>query len=197
MRTSIAIAAAAAMLATALSGCTNHHISDAGQAPDSGYEASNHTNMALGASTGMDMLHSSSAELPEGLQAAEHPKFKIGSSVILHADHMPGMEGANATIVGAYNTIACAVTYTPTTGGDEVKDHKWVIREELRNAIRSALYPGNEVVLEADHMNGMAGARGTIDSAEKTVVYMVDYTPADGGEMVKNHKWVTEDELSY
>jgi hypothetical protein len=38
--------------------------------------------------------------------------------------------------------------------------------------------------------------RQTIDSAEHTTVYMVDYMPTTGGEMVKNHKWVTESELS-
>ncbi|MGV2448111.1 UNVERIFIED_CONTAM: DUF1541 domain-containing protein, partial [Bacillus sp. ATCC 13368] len=27
-------------------------------------------------------------------------------------------------------------------------------------------------------------------------VYMVDFTPTSGGEEVKNHKWVTESELS-
>ncbi|MEH7471494.1 YdhK family protein, partial [Priestia megaterium] len=42
----------------------------------------------------------------------------------------------------------------------------------------------------------MKGAKATIDSAEKTTVYRVDYKPTTGGEKVKNHKWVTESELS-
>jgi hypothetical protein len=45
-------------------------------------------------------------------------------------------------------------------------------------------------------MEGMKGAEAEIVSSEKTVVYMVDYTPASGEKEVKNHKWVTEDELS-
>ncbi len=45
-------------------------------------------------------------------------------------------------------------------------------------------------------MKGMKGAKATIDSAEKTTVYMVDYTPTTGGKKVKNHKWVTESALS-
>ncbi len=45
-------------------------------------------------------------------------------------------------------------------------------------------------------MKGMDGAKAIIDSAEPTTVYMVDYTPTTGGEPVKNHKWVTESELS-
>lgn len=41
----------------------------------------------------------------------------------------------------------------------------------------------------------MKGATAEIESAEQTTVYMVDYTPTDGGEVVTNHKWVTEEEL--
>lgn len=44
-------------------------------------------------------------------------------------------------------------------------------------------------------MNGMKGAKAEIDSVEKSTVYMVDYTPTTGGEVVENHKWVTESEL--
>lgn len=45
-------------------------------------------------------------------------------------------------------------------------------------------------------MKGMDGATAVIDSAENTTVYMIDYTPTDGGTKVSNHKWVTESELS-
>ena len=57
------------------------------------------------------------------------------------------------------------------------------------------LEKGTEVTLEADNMKGMKGAKATIDSAENTTVYMVDYQPATGGNMVTNHKWVTEEEV--
>ena len=56
--------------------------------------------------------------------------------------------------------------------------------------------PGDEATLAADHMEGMDGATATIDSAEDTTVYMVDFTPTTGGEPVTNHKWVTEEELT-
>lgn len=49
--------------------------------------------------------------------------------------------------------------------------------------------------MNADHMEGMNGATAVIDSAEQTTVYMVDFT-STSGEEVKNHKWVTESELS-
>lgn len=144
----------------------------------------------------MQMNHASSAEVPEGLKKAENPKYVEGSKVIMHTNHMKGMNGAEATIVGAYDTTAYVVSYTPTTGGEEVKNHKWVIQEEIKDSDNKNLQPGTEVTLEADHMPGMKGAKAKIDSAEKTTVYMVDYKPTTGGEIVKNHKWVTESELS-
>ncbi|ULT58759.1 YdhK family protein [Neobacillus drentensis] len=143
-----------------------------------------------------DMDHSGSGEIPAGLKVAENPKYKVGDQAILKSDHMEGMNGAEATVVGAFDTIAYAVTYTPTTGGNPVKNHKWVIQEEIKDAGDKALEPGTKVTMQADHMEGMDGATGTIDSAEKTTVYMVDYTPTTGGEKVTNHKWVTESELS-
>ncbi|WP_390628897.1 YdhK family protein [Bacillus litorisediminis] len=143
-----------------------------------------------------EMNHSSSGEVPEGLQEAENPTYEVGSQAILETDHMEGMKGATATIVGAYDTTVYAVSYTPTTGGEKVEKHKWVIHEEIQDAGEEPFKPGDEVILEAAHMEGMEGATAVIDSAEQMTVYMVDYTPTDGGEKVKNHKWVTESELS-
>jgi len=71
-----------------------------------------------------------------------------------------------------------------------------VIHEELIDAGDAPLEPGTEVKTEASHMEGMEGATLEIDSAEQTTVYMVDFITTTGGEEVKNHKWVTESELS-
>lgn len=142
----------------------------------------------------MDM--SSSGEVPEGLKEAENPKYPVGSKAIITDAHMEGMKGAEATIVGAYETTVYTVSYTPTTGGERVENHKWVIHEELIDAGEAPVEPGTEVKTEASHMEGMEGATLEIDSAEETTVYMVDFTPTTGGEEVKNHKWVTESELS-
>jgi len=143
-----------------------------------------------------NMNHSGSGEVPEGLKEAPNPTYGIGTQAIIDSDHMAGMKGATATIVGAYDTTVYTISYTPTTGGEEVKNHKWVIHEELQNPGAPPLQPGTEVVVNADHMEGMKGATAKIDSAEQTTVYMVDFTPTTGGEEVKNHKWVTESELS-
>ncbi|USB31741.1 YdhK family protein [Paenibacillus sp. YPG26] len=143
-----------------------------------------------------EMDHSGSGEVPPELKSAANPTYKVGSQAMVQTDHMSGMKGATGTIVGAYDTIVYAVTYTPVTGGEQVPNHKWVIHEELQAAQAESYNPGDEVVLEADHMKGMKGAKATIDSAERTTVYMIDYTPTNGGPKVTNHKWVTEDELT-
>lgn len=140
------------------------------------------------------MNHSTSGEVPEDLQQAENPEFEEGDKAIIRADHMKGMEGATATIAGAYDTTAYELTFEPTNGGDPVENHKWIIHEELNNAGEQPLQPGDTAEIEATHMDGMNGATATIDRAENTTVYMVDFTTTDGEE-VTNHKWLTESEL--
>ncbi len=140
--------------------------------------------------------HSSSSEVPKGLKEAVNPTYKVGSEVIIKTGHMEGMEGAKATIVGAYDTTAYAVSYTPTTGGERVSNHKWIIHEDIKDAATEPYKPGADVIMNADHMEGMMGAKAVIDTAEQTTVYMVDYTPTTGGDKVTNHKWVTESEIS-
>lgn len=144
----------------------------------------------------MEMEHSGSGELPAGLEEAKNPLYEVGSQAVINSDHMEGMKGAEATIVGAYDTTVYAVTYTPANGGEPVSNHKWVIHEELENAGEEPLEPGDEAVLAADHMKGMDGVTATVDSAEQTTVYMIDFNTTTGNDKVTNHKWVTEDELS-
>ncbi|MBO0587736.1 YdhK family protein [Sporosarcina sp. E16_8] len=170
-----------------LSGCGNNTSNEKGP---------NNNNESKQEVMKMEVNHSGSGEVPENLKVAVNPTYKVGSEAIIKANHMEGMEGAVATIVGAYDTTAYAISYTPVTGGKRVENHKWVIQEEIKDAGDKTFEPGTEVTIEADHMKGMKGARAVIDSAEKTTVYMIDYTPTTGGEKVTNHKWVTESELS-
>jgi hypothetical protein len=142
------------------------------------------------------MEHSDSGEVPEGLEKAENPTYEIGSKVTITEGHMKGMKGAEATVTGAYDTIAYMVSYTPTTGGERVENHKWVIQEEIKDAGDEPIGPGSKVTLNASHMKGMDGATAEIESAERTTVYMVDYISTTTGEKVENHKWVTESELT-
>lgn len=151
--------------------------------------SSNNTNMEHSS-------HSSGGEVPKDLKVAEDPTYEIGSEAIIQTDHMEGMKGATATIVGAYDTTAYTISYRPTTGGVPVTNHKWIIHEEIKNASEQPYESGVEVIMKADHMEGMKGAKAQIDAAEYTTVYMIDYTPTTGGDKVTNHKWVTENELS-
>ena len=130
---------------------------------------------------------------PEGIAAAEKPTYPVGTQVTLTTDHMEGMRDAPATVVGAYKTVAYAVDYTPTDGGPEVTNHRWVVQEELQDVGSERLADGTEVTIEADHMEGMKGATGTVASSTTQTVYMVDYK-ADGMTMT-NHKWVVEKEM--
>lgn len=143
-----------------------------------------------------EMVHDESGEIPTGLKEAENPTYEIGETVELQTDHMEGMKGAEATIVGAFDTVAYEVSYDPTNGDPREDNHKWVIHEEIQDAGMDVINSGEEVILNAKHMEGMEGATATIDSAEETTVYMIDYEPTDGGEIVKNHKWVTDSEIS-
>lgn len=145
-----------------------------------------------------EMMHDDSGEIPEGLLVAENPTYQVGDIVTINSDHMAGMQGAEGTVVGAFDTTVYEVSFNPTNGDPRVTNHKWVIKEEIAEAkdVEEPLEPGTEVMLNASHMEGMKGALATIESAEATTIYMVDFKPTTGEEMVRNHKWVTEDELS-
>lgn len=130
---------------------------------------------------------------PEGITESSDPTYPVGTVVQLTANHMQGMEGATATISGAYRTYTYSVNYMPAGGGDPVTDHKWVVQEEIEDARDERLADGSEVTLLAEHMDGMQGAPATIASSTDETVYMVDYE-SDGMKMT-NHKWVVESEI--
>lgn len=132
--------------------------------------------------------------VPAGMVEVENPTYPAGTRVTLNADHMPGMQGAPATIVGAYDTTTYEVSYTPTDGSAPVNNHKWVVQEEIADAGTAPLADGSEVTLTADHMPGMQGATATVDSSTDGTVYVVD-VDADGMKMT-SHKWVVENEIS-
>ena len=131
---------------------------------------------------------------PEGMIAAANAKFPVGSEVQVLADHMPGMKGAEGKVVGVFTTTTYSVSYTPTDGSEPVKDHRWVVHEELENPGEAPLADGSEITINAEHMAGMKGAKGTVDYSTQEPVYMVDID--DDGMTMKNHKWVTESELA-
>ena len=54
--------------------------------------------------------------VPSSMKDAANPKFPVGSNVILLGDHMEGMKGANAQVVGAFDTTMYEVSYEPKLG---------------------------------------------------------------------------------
>ncbi|MCE5048400.1 DUF1541 domain-containing protein [Staphylococcus equorum subsp. linens] len=141
------------------------------------------------------MEHKSENKVPEDMESTEESKFKKDDEVTITAGHMSGMKNAEATVKGAYETYAYVVSYTPTNGVEKVSNHKWVVNEEVADAPENGFKKGDTVKLEADHMPGMKGAEAKIDDVNKTTVYVVDYRSTENDKMVKNHKWMTSNEL--
>lgn len=189
--TTTGLAAGSLAIALMLGGCT---------LTDEGHSDEGHEGHSLAVTTSAEAHDHHAMEhpmdggpAPEGIADATDPRFAVGRQVRLTTDHMPGMDGAKATIAGAYKTYTYSVNYTPTDGSTEVKDHRWVVQEELADAGHVRLKDGTPVTIEADHMEGMKGAKGTVAYSTDETVYIVDYE-ADGMTM-KNHKWVTESEI--
>ncbi|MEK9197317.1 DUF1541 domain-containing protein [Ureibacillus sp. 179-F W5.1 NHS] len=134
-------------------------------------------------------------QVPEGLKEAENPKYPVGSTAIVNASHTDGMEGAVATIKAAYDTTVYSVSYTPTNGDPYEENHKWFVEGELDPVDEGTLDQGADVIINADHLEGMLGAQGVIDTVEETTVYVVDYTNSLG-ETVTDHYWLKESELA-
>lgn len=187
------IAAVALALGLALTGCSSpdNEMSDQSSHSESPQvTASSESSATNGGHAG----HSADGgDPPAGIEKTADPKFAVGDTLKLSADHMPGMKGAEAIVSGAFDTTTYSVSYTSADGGDPVRDHKWVVHEELKDPAEAPLKKGTKVDLEAEHMPGMKGAEATIDSATDETVYMVD-VKMDGMEMT-NHKWVVESEM--
>ncbi|MFV0412380.1 MAG: DUF1541 domain-containing protein [Oscillospiraceae bacterium] len=128
---------------------------------------------------------------------ASNPKFAVGSKVIILADHMEGMAGAQGVVSGAYDTTVYAIDYEDKETGEKITNHKWIIHEEIEGAAQTAYAVGDTVTLKAGHISTMGGegVTATISEVVPGVAYMVDYQPTDGSEAVEKHQWVVESEL--
>lgn len=128
--------------------------------------------------------------------AAEKPTFPIGSQVIINSDRSSGMKGAQGTVVAAFDTIAYAVSYTPSIGGEAVSEYKWLVNEELADENDVAFEVGDKVVTTAAHQKGMKNTEVTIDTVRPTTAYVVDYVDTANNKKISHYKWLIEDELS-
>lgn len=152
--------------------------------------------LILGACSTSDKSVHESTTSTDKLTKAESPKYEVGTKVIINTDHMEGMDGAEGTVSGVYDTTIYSVNYK-SSDGEEVKNHKWVIKEELEDSKRKDYVVGDEVILKNGHMSGMGGEgmKAQIVEVVQGPVYMVDYKPTNGEKEVKNHQWVVESEL--
>lgn len=133
------------------------------------------------------------SKLPKGLKKATHTKFHVGQKVTLKAKHMEGMYNAKATVAGVYKTNLYEIDFMPTNGGKMVKNHKWVVSSELK--AKGALKVGKKVTVLADHMYDMKGAKGKIVKVHKGPAYEVTFKDTKTHMVMKNHKWLTQQEL--
>lgn len=152
--------------------------------------------LTLGACSTSNKSAHESITSTDKLIKAENPKYEVGSKVIINTDHMEGMNGAEGTVSGVYDTTVYAVNYR-SSDGEEVRNHKWIIKEELENGEEVNYSIGDEVILKNGHMSSMGGEgmKGEIVEVVQGPVYMIDYKPTNGEKEVKNHQWVIESEL--
>ncbi|UQS87341.1 YdhK family protein [Nicoliella spurrieriana] len=157
----------------------------------------------MGSASGMShmkmgsmMMKANGGKAPKGLKMDPNAKYQRGSKVKILASHMPGMKGATATVTGAYKTDLYTIDFTPTNGGKEVKNHKYVVAKEVKAANKGQLKVGTKITVKADHMTGMKGAKGKIVAVKKGPAYMVNFKATNSSMVYKNHKWLAQSDLT-
>ena len=130
------------------------------------------------------------------LTPAVDPMYPVGAQVVIETDHMVAMMGAKGVVSGAFHTTLYAVDYT-ASNGTEVKNHRWVVSEEIVGGADKTFEVGDTVTLGQGHMESLGGAglSAVIVQVVDGPAYMVDYDPTDGSARVVNHQWVAEFEL--
>lgn len=68
----------------------------------------------------------------EEIKDAPEKGFEKGATVKLEANHMDGMKGAQAKIDDVKNTTVYMLDYKSTKNNKMVKNHKWMIGDELK-----------------------------------------------------------------
>lgn len=181
----------------ALGGCSrnnssSHSMSSSSHMMDSSQMMSSSSGQM--SSDSMEMDHNRHEAKPENMTAAKDPKFAVGDQVKVTDAHMDLMKGVTATVTGVYDTTLYQVTFTPENSHMQMKNHKWVVTEEIKG--NGNYKKGDKVTLEADHMKGMKGQKASITGVHEGPAYMINFKPNDGSEKFVNHKWVSENEIA-
>jgi hypothetical protein len=132
---------------------------------------------------------------PEAFTPAEDPIYPVGTRVVLAADHLPGMEGAEAVVSAAFDTVLYAVSYTRTDTGEQVLWQRWVAHEEIEGAAGLPYEAGSIVTLKAGFAPGMEGAQAEIVEVLTGTAYMADFEASDGSGPVEGYRWLSEEEI--
>ncbi len=67
--------------------------------------------------------------VPEGMTEAADPSYPVGIEMTLTADHMPGMDGATATIATFTDGTVYSVDYEAAS--TTMINHKWGVESEI------------------------------------------------------------------
>lgn len=80
--------------------------------------------------------------------------------------------------------------------GGMMHDESGELPEGLESAENQLFEVGEMVTIQHVHMAGMEGAIAKVVGAFDTTAYEVTYQPTNGGEVVDNHRWVIQEEIT-
>ncbi|MGM0843868.1 MAG: YdhK family protein [Bacillota bacterium] len=81
--------------------------------------------------TGGERVENHKWVVHEELQEADQDPFQPGSEVTLEAEHMEGMQGAEAVVDTAEQKTVYVIDFTTLDGSEKIENHLWVTEEEL------------------------------------------------------------------
>lgn len=80
--------------------------------------------------------------------------------------------------------------------GGMMHDESGELPEGLESAENQLFEVGEMVTIQHGHMAGMESAIAKVVGAFDTTAYEVTYQPTNGGEVVDNHRWVIQAEIT-
>lgn len=92
--------------------------------------------------------------------------------------------------------LLALVLSVPALAHEGMDHHATSPTDSFTPALNPSYPVGTQAVVNADHMPGMKGAVATISGAFDTILYAINYTRADTGEPVEDHRWVIHEEIA-
>lgn len=105
-------------------------------------------------------------------------------------------ESDNVGEVGSKALASETTDISQADHGGMVHDDSGELPKGLKPA-KSPLYEvGEMVTIQNGHMPGMKGSTAQIVGVFEPTAYEVTYQPTNGGEVVDNHRWVIQEEIT-